>query len=565
MVNRRDLRKTAGTVSAAVALGRMPWLRLSAAEPSAAALPAPSWVDKPMRWAQLTLLEDDPGKFDPQFWFDYFKRTKSDAVCLSAGGCVAYYPTKVPFHHRSAWLGKRDLFGELIAGCRKLGMVVIARTDPHATYDDAREAHPNWIAVDAAGKPRRAGELYVTCVNSPYYEEYLPSVLREIIERTHPEGITDNCWSGLGRESICHCENCSKKFKERSGKTIPRNKNWDDPIYMNGGSISGQCRSFRDYKEICRRAEIIMLDHQARSESAGFQQNAEAGKLIHGLLGWDKLIPESMAMYQAAGSSAQVAQPVGVKRLRITKVHTVEIRGVPAGKGLVLPWDAKKTPLDTRDYVVTQFLTDQGIIGMTMDGGYSLPEGIGRMVQERAEAYFVGKDPLDIELHNAQFFQKQKAPVRLFFLEVGLWDLVGKVCGQPLYKLWGAHSEKVRAYAATVHFDRTPAQRAEDALRFCERGFRAIKLRMHHDRPADDLALVAAVREAVGDKMAIMVDANQAGKTAKSPPPVWDYNRALTMAKELEQMSVYWLEEPLNRDALELGMTAEPCGFRGGP
>ena len=81
----------------------------------------PSWVDRPMRWAQLTLVEDDPGKFDPQFWLDYFRRTHSDAVCLSAGGCVAYYPTKIPFHHRSQWLGDRDVFGELVAGCRKLG------------------------------------------------------------------------------------------------------------------------------------------------------------------------------------------------------------------------------------------------------------------------------------------------------------------------------------------------------------------------------------------------------------------------------------------------------------
>jgi len=98
------------------------------------AQPAPQpWFDKPMRWAQLTLAENDPGSYDPAFWLDYFRRTHSDAACLSAGGCVAYYPTKVPFHHRSAWLGDRDVFGDLVAGCRKLGMVVIARTDPHAT------------------------------------------------------------------------------------------------------------------------------------------------------------------------------------------------------------------------------------------------------------------------------------------------------------------------------------------------------------------------------------------------------------------------------------------------
>ncbi len=104
-----------------------------------------------MRWAQLTLVEDDPGKFDLAFWLDYFRRTRSDAVCLSAGGCVAYYPTQIPFHHRSQWLGDRDVFGELVVGCRKLGMVVIARTDPHATYDDVRQAYPGDGSVNYRG------------------------------------------------------------------------------------------------------------------------------------------------------------------------------------------------------------------------------------------------------------------------------------------------------------------------------------------------------------------------------------------------------------------------------
>jgi len=51
---------------------------------------APNWFDRPMRWAQLTLVENDPAHYDLHFWLDYFKRTRSDAACLSAGGCVAY-------------------------------------------------------------------------------------------------------------------------------------------------------------------------------------------------------------------------------------------------------------------------------------------------------------------------------------------------------------------------------------------------------------------------------------------------------------------------------------------
>lgn len=265
-----------------------------------------------------------------------------------------------------------------------------------------------------------------------------------------------------------------------------------------------------------------------------------------------ELIATAIASAPLAAAQGQdlIKRPVGVKRLRITGVRTVEVRGVTTGKGLVLPWDASKTPRDTRDYVITQLLTDQGLIATTMDGDYRLRENIGQIVQEHAEAYFVGKDPFDIERHQAEFFQKVKAPVRLYFLEIALWDLIGKACGQPLYRLWGAHSGKVAAYAATVHFDRSPAQRAEDALEFYEKGFRAIKLRVHHLDPKDDLALVKAVREAVGDKMAVMVDANQAGKRAGSPAPVWDYDRAAMMAREFEQLGVYWLEEPLNRNSL---------------
>jgi len=46
---------------------------------------APGWARKPMRWMQLTLVEDDPRRFDAGFWLDYFKRTRSDGVCLSGG------------------------------------------------------------------------------------------------------------------------------------------------------------------------------------------------------------------------------------------------------------------------------------------------------------------------------------------------------------------------------------------------------------------------------------------------------------------------------------------------
>lgn len=265
----------------------------------------------------------------------------------------------------------------------------------------------------------------------------------------------------------------------------------------------------------------------------------------------------------AAPSPGVPQPPRGIRRLKITKVRVVEVRGIPTGKGLVMGFNMSKTE-ESRDYVVAQFFTDQGLIGTTMDGEFSggvaatapggifqLPAGIGKEIQEIAESYFVGKDPFEIEVHAREFFAQRKARMRLYFLEVALWDIIGKSLGEPLYRIWGASSTKVATYAATLHFLKTPQQRAEDALRFHELGFRAIKLRFHKVDPLDDIALVREVIKAAGSRMTIMVDANQSHKKMGDSPPVWDYDRAVRMARELEDLGVYWLEEPLHRSAFD--------------
>ncbi len=181
------------------------------------------WFDRPMRWVQLTLVENDPGRFDPQFWLDYFKRLHADAATLSAGGIVAYYPTKVPLHHRSAWLGDTDPFGTLVAGCRAQRMHVVARTDPHAVRDDVRAAHPDWISVAANGEPRRHWanpELWVTCALGPYNFDFMDQVNREIVTLYKVDGIFANRWAPQGGD--CYCVHCQRLFKEATGRDLPR-------------------------------------------------------------------------------------------------------------------------------------------------------------------------------------------------------------------------------------------------------------------------------------------------------------------------------------------------------
>ena len=96
----------------------------------------------------------------------------------------------------------------------------------------------------------------------------------------------------------------------------------------------------------------------------------------------------------------------------------------------------------------------------------------------------------------------------------------------------------------------TPEERAELAGSLMEDGWKAIKLRLHHDSIQEDIRTVQLVREAVKDSMEIMVDANQAQSHGKwQPGVIWDFRRALETAKLLEELGVYWLEEPLQRYA----------------
>ncbi len=277
---------------------------------------AADWFDKPMRWAQLTLVENDPapGQYSVDFWLDYFKRIKADATCLSAGGCVCYYPTKVPYHYKSPFMDDHDPLGELIDGCRKQGMVVIARTDPHAVHQDAADAHPEWLAVDAQGNKRRhwaQTDLWVTCALGPYNFEHMTEIHREITQMYQVDGIFSNRWSGHG---VCYCESCKRMFKAYAGMDLPRTRDTQDPAWhayvlwhqdrlfelwqlwdkeiraisprsraipnCGGGALSGL-----DMKRIGELADTLFADRQARRGVQTPWFNGKNGKEFRATMG----------------------------------------------------------------------------------------------------------------------------------------------------------------------------------------------------------------------------------------------------------------------------------------
>jgi len=213
---------------ATAAAGAVASLRMTAGRERTSA--DTGWFDRPMRWVQLTLVENDPGQFDSGFWLDYFRRLHADAATLSAGGIVAYYPTDIPLHHRSASLGSSDPFGDLVKGCRAMEMNVVARVDPHAVRDEVRAAHPDWISTTATGEPRRHWanpELWVTCALGPYNFDFIDRVNREIVAKYGVDGVFANRWAPQGGD--CYCVHCRENFRTATGRDLPRTTDRRDP------------------------------------------------------------------------------------------------------------------------------------------------------------------------------------------------------------------------------------------------------------------------------------------------------------------------------------------------
>jgi D-galactarolactone cycloisomerase len=162
------------------------------------------------------------------------------------------------------------------------------------------------------------------------------------------------------------------------------------------------------------------------------------------------------------------------------------------------------------------------------------------------EHLFIGRDPFDIERHVHILDNLQFMYGRMWPLEVALWDLMGKISGQPLWKLMGGRSKHVPLYASCGE-RKPPAERSESARRLHSEGYPALKIRFHAANPRDDLIVVQAVREAIGRDMKILVDANQGWQMPWDASPTWDFKTALWMADALAELDVYWLEEPLHR------------------
>ena len=172
--------------------------------------------------------------------------------------------------------------------------------------------------------------------------------------------------------------------------------------------------------------------------------------------------------------------------------------------------------------------------------------GLGQLIGP----YLIGEDAEDIGLIQQRLREIGYLGWRNWWIEPAFWDIKGKIEGAPVCRLLGGEPRDIKLYASTGEV-RSPAARIAEAEARYSEGFRTIKIRVHEDE-GRDVAQVKAVCGAVGDRMKIGVDANQAWRvTAVADAPLWDLERAKRFSDVCADHGVAWIEEPLPMDAYE--------------
>ncbi len=237
--------------------------------------------------------------------------------------------------------------------------------------------------------------------------------------------------------------------------------------------------------------------------------------------------------------------------MKITAVRTERLR-LPLDPPFYAAWDPD--PRRSFDATIVRVETDEGLVGI---GSGDTMNGFDDFV-----SLFVGRDPLAIGRHARALETISFHAGRYWPLEAALWDLFGQACGEPVARLLGGSLAEIPAYASWGEL-RPPGQRAEDALALLEEGFKAVKIRIAPERSDEGIGVVAAVRDAVGERLEIMVDLNQWWRMAGDIGPRLGPAGARRTIERLRSYSVLWVEEPLpGEDLTGMRQLREGTGVR---
>ena len=226
--------------------------------------------------------------------------------------------------------------------------------------------------------------------------------------------------------------------------------------------------------------------------------------------------------------------------MKITKVEAIPLE---AKLEKVVHRARQPIPFTARRALLVRIQTDEGLVGLGEGLTPVAPWAGAEIVARLLSQLLIGRDPMDTnliwknlyEINSSRGYLRGYQMIAIAAVDMALWDLKGKILGQPVYKLLGgAMRESVPVYATGLMLEKDPSAIVDLAREYVERGLRGMKLKIG-ENVAQDLATARALREGLGPDIKLMVDANGG----------YDFKTALRVAKQLEPLDIFWFEEPL--------------------
>jgi len=195
-----------------------------------------------------------------------------------------------------------------------------------------------------------------------------------------------------------------------------------------------------------------------------------------------------------------------------------------------------------RDAVVVKVLTDEGVTGWGEAHHGRAHTAVAKLIDTTLRQLVLGMDPHDVIGVWEKMYRFQLAShgmgagacLAMSGIDMALWDIRGKALGLPLYRLLGGRRKAIAAYAGGVSLGyQPPRELIAEARNSVDAGYQAIKLRVG-DTPARDIERMRAVRDAFGDELVILTDANIGYRLE-------DVRRVMPA---LDELGIGWLEEP---------------------
>ncbi|MBI2690209.1 MAG: beta-galactosidase trimerization domain-containing protein [Acidobacteria bacterium] len=265
------------------------------------------WYQDLRRAVFHNLNEYDPQVLDVDRWIERWAAFRPNVIVLSCGGHIAFYPTKLPHHHRSQFLGDRDLFGEYFRAAKRRGWRVICRVESNWANQEVWRERPEWFERDGAGQPVRNEEtswVLHTCLFSNYHTEQVPAIMREVVSRYDVDGFFTNSWPPTGLPYRCRCEQCLEFAGRSDSQLMERQRDRvleicdrlsqvaseSRPDRVYAVHISGATRAVLNIRQLSKTARLFIADHQGRSGDTPIWNCAQQGRVAHCALNGNPIV-----------------------------------------------------------------------------------------------------------------------------------------------------------------------------------------------------------------------------------------------------------------------------------